>query len=203
MSPHPIVDDLYTRALEARDVDRSSVGACELRGREASALVLRTTAKRWRSPRWPVEGGDLGAWLPRDGAEGLLRVEAVALDADDTLWHNESIFHLTQQNYVDLLKDYGDPDHMKARLFEVELKNLSLYGYGVKSFTLSMIESAIDLTRGAVPAKIIAEIMDLGRAMLDDPHWAWHAARDLGAEVERPAQYKRVGPALWTGAKRA
>ena len=96
-------------------------------------------------------------------------ITTVALDADDTLWHNESIFHLTQQHYVDLLKDYGDADHMKARLMEVEIKNLSLYGYGVKSFTLSMIETAIDLTRGAVPARTIAQILDLGRAMLEHP----------------------------------
>jgi putative hydrolase of the HAD superfamily len=96
-------------------------------------------------------------------------ITTVALDADDTLWHNESIFHLTQQQYVDLLKDYGDPDHMKARLLEVEIKNLKLYGYGVKSFTLSMIETAIDLTRGAVPAKTITEILNLGRAMLEHP----------------------------------
>src|ERR1051325_3972015 len=58
---------------------------------------------------------------------------------------------------------------MRARLLEVEIKNLKLYGYGVKSFTLSMIETAIDLTRGAVPAKTIQEIMGLGRAMLEHP----------------------------------
>jgi len=98
-----------------------------------------------------------------------MTITTVALDADDTLWHNESIFHLTQDNYVDLLKAYGEPDHMKARLLEVEIKNLKLYGYGVKSFTLSMIETAIDLTRGAVPAKTIAEILNLGRAMLEHP----------------------------------
>ena len=98
-----------------------------------------------------------------------MTITTVALDADDTLWHNESIFHLTQDNYVNLLKDYGEPDHMKARLLEVEIKNLKLYGYGVKSFTLSMIETAIDLTRGAVPAKTIMEILNLGRAMLEHP----------------------------------
>jgi putative hydrolase of the HAD superfamily len=98
-----------------------------------------------------------------------MTITTIGLDADDTLWHNESIFHLTQDQYVDLLKDYGEPDHMKARLQEVEIRNLKLYGYGVKSFTLSMIETAIDLTRGAVPAKTIAEIMNLGRAMLEHP----------------------------------
>ena len=98
-----------------------------------------------------------------------MSITTVALDADDTLWHNESIFHLTQQKYFSLLRDYGDEDHMMARLLEVERKNLALYGYGVKGFTLSMIETAIDLTRGAVPAKTIQEIMDLGRAMLEHP----------------------------------
>jgi putative hydrolase of the HAD superfamily len=98
-----------------------------------------------------------------------MTITTIGLDADDTLWHNESIFHLTQDQYVGLLKDYGDPDHMKARLQEVEIRNLRLYGYGVKSFTLSMIETAIDLTRGAVPAKTIQAIMDLGRAMLEHP----------------------------------
>ena len=98
-----------------------------------------------------------------------MTITTVALDADDTLWHNESIFHLTQQKYFALLKDYGDADHMMARLLEVERKNLALYGYGVKGFTLSMIETAIDLTRGAVPARTIQEIMDLGRDMLEHP----------------------------------
>lgn len=98
-----------------------------------------------------------------------MTITTVALDADDTLWHNESIFHLTQDQYVGLLKEYGDPEHMKARLLEVEIKNLKLYGYGVKSFTLSMIETAIDLTRGAVPAKTVMDILNLGRAMLEHP----------------------------------
>lgn len=98
-----------------------------------------------------------------------MTITTVALDADDTLWHNESIFHLTQDQYVGLLKEYGDPDHMKARLLEVEIKNLKLYGYGVKSFTLSMIETAIELTRGAVPAKTVMDILNLGRAMLEHP----------------------------------
>ena len=98
-----------------------------------------------------------------------MSITVIGLDADDTLWHNESIFHLTQQQYFDLLKDYGEPDHMMARLLEVERRNLRLYGYGVKGFTLSMIETAIDLTRGAVPAKTVAAIMDLGRAMLEHP----------------------------------
>ena len=60
----------------------------------------------------------------------MTHLSAIGFDADDTLWHNESIFHLTQQQFLELLKDHGDPDHMAARLFEVERNNLALYGYG-------------------------------------------------------------------------
>ncbi len=78
MASHPVVDDLHTRRLEDRDVERSSVGPCELLEQEPAALVLRTASKRWRSPRWPDEGEGLAAFLPRDGAEGRLRIDAVA-----------------------------------------------------------------------------------------------------------------------------
>jgi len=98
-----------------------------------------------------------------------MTIVAVGIDADDTLWHNESLFHLTQQQFFALLQDYGEADHMMARLVEVERRNLRLYGYGVKGFTLSMIETAIDLTRGAVPAKTIERILELGRSLLDYP----------------------------------
>ena len=98
-----------------------------------------------------------------------MTIVAVGIDADDTLWHNESLFHLTQQQFFALLEDYGEADHMMARLVDVERKNLRLYGYGVKGFTLSMIETAIDLTRGAVPAKTIERILELGRSLLDYP----------------------------------
>jgi len=80
MARQPIVDDLYTRRLEDRDVDRSSVGRCELVALEAAAVVLRTTSERCRSPRWLAEGGDLRDFLPRAGAEGRLRVDVVADD---------------------------------------------------------------------------------------------------------------------------
>jgi alpha-D-xyloside xylohydrolase len=80
VGPHPVVDDLTTRRLESRHVDRSSVGACDLLGREPAAVVLRTTSQRCRSPRWLAEGDDLQSFLPRAGAEGRLRIDAVADD---------------------------------------------------------------------------------------------------------------------------
>jgi alpha-D-xyloside xylohydrolase len=80
MKPQPIVDDVYTRRLEQRDVDRSSVGECRILEREPTALVLQTTSTRWRSPLWREEDDDIAAYLPRDGAEGRLRIDAVADD---------------------------------------------------------------------------------------------------------------------------
>jgi alpha-D-xyloside xylohydrolase len=74
------VDDLYTRQLERRDVDRSSVDSCGLLHREPAAVVLGTTSKRWRSPHWYAEGDELRDFLPRVGVTGRLRIDVVADD---------------------------------------------------------------------------------------------------------------------------
>ena len=94
-------------------------------------------------------------------------ITTVGLDADDTLWHNETIFRLTHARFVDLLDDHGDAETIEARLAEVERRNLRLYGYGVKGFTLSMIETAISVSGGAVDPALIQQLIGLGRDMLD------------------------------------
>lgn len=99
----------------------------------------------------------------------MKRITTVGLDADDTLWHNETLFRLTQDRFCDLLSDKADPEDLMTRLAEVEARNLRLYGYGVKGFTLSMIETAVEVTGGDVPASTIAEILRFGRAMLENP----------------------------------
>ncbi len=93
----------------------------------------------------------------------------IAFDADDTLWHNESLFHLTQTRFAALLSDTADPERLAERLEAAERRNLGLYGYGVKGFMLSMIETAIEVTDGRVNGAVIAEIMAAGRDMLDHP----------------------------------
>jgi putative hydrolase of the HAD superfamily len=98
-----------------------------------------------------------------------MRITTVGLDADDTLWHNETIFRLTHKRFVELLSPHADPGVLEARLNAVEAKNLRLYGYGVKGFTLSMIETAMDLTDGEVPTRVIREILAAGREMLSEP----------------------------------
>ncbi|MEH6402538.1 MAG: HAD family hydrolase [Sneathiella sp.] len=96
-------------------------------------------------------------------------LSTIAFDADDTLWENEHIFHLTEQRFHDLLKDHVDITILSNNLLEMEKKNLSYYGYGIKGFTLSMIETAITVTGGQVPSTVIQEILNAGREMHDHP----------------------------------
>ncbi|RZJ01263.1 MAG: HAD family hydrolase [Brevundimonas sp.] len=98
-----------------------------------------------------------------------MSITTVGLDADDTLWHNETIFRLRQARFAALLADHADETAMGARLAEVERRNLRLYGYGVKGFTLSMIETAMELCDGEAPAHVVREILAAGREMLAHP----------------------------------
>jgi putative hydrolase of the HAD superfamily len=93
----------------------------------------------------------------------------IGFDADDTLWQNEAFFRLTQDRFTALLADHAAPDHLSERLEAAERRNLGHYGFGVKGFTLSMIETAIEVTDGRVPARVIAEIIAAGREMLEHP----------------------------------
>ncbi|MFT6089914.1 HAD family hydrolase [Sulfitobacter sp.] len=93
----------------------------------------------------------------------------IGFDADDTLWHNEHYFVLTQDRFADLLRDHTAPETLMDRLLVAERRNIPHYGFGIKGFTLSMIETAIDVTDGKVPAPVIAEILDAGREMLSHP----------------------------------
>lgn len=95
--------------------------------------------------------------------------DLVAFDADDTLWHNETHFQGTQQRFRQLLADYHSPEWIDQRLDATELRNLAHFGYGVKGFVLSMIETAVELTEGRVAAAQIQQIIDWGREMLTTP----------------------------------
>lgn len=93
----------------------------------------------------------------------------IGFDADDTLWQNEAAFRLTQDRFTALLADFAEPDHLHDRLLAAERRNLGHYGFGVKGFTLSMIETAIEVTEARVPASVIAELVAAGREMLEHP----------------------------------
>lgn len=95
--------------------------------------------------------------------------EIIAFDADDTLWHNESTFQATEAQLVEMLASYHPDEHVRQRLLETEVHNLKHFGYGVKGFTLSMIETAIELTGGEIRGSDIHRIIDWGRQMLNAP----------------------------------
>jgi putative hydrolase of the HAD superfamily len=97
------------------------------------------------------------------------QLDLIALDADDTLWHNETMFSITQAKFLELLAGYHGPELIERKLYETELRNLNNFGYGVKGFTLSMIETAIELTDRQVSGAIIQQIIDFAKAMVHAP----------------------------------
>lgn len=110
----------------------------------------------------------------------------IGFDADDTLWHNESIFEKVHERYRALLAHYHDAATVDRTLLATERKNLDLYGYGVKGFTLSCIETAIHLTGGKIRTDEVQHIINLGREMLEHPvELLDGVAETLGALAEK------------------
>jgi len=101
--------------------------------------------------------------------QASLEVTTVGFDADDTLWHNERFFVLTQDRFAGILADYAERDRLAERLLAAEKRNLHRYGYGIKGFVLSMIETAVEITEDRVPARIIHDILEAGHEMLAHP----------------------------------
>lgn len=96
-------------------------------------------------------------------------IKVIAFDADDTLWINEPYFQETERRFCELLEDYLPQHTVSRELLQTEIANLQLYGYGVKSFMLSMIETAISISEGTIGLSVIEKIIAEGKAMLDRP----------------------------------
>ena len=96
-------------------------------------------------------------------------IKVIAFDADDTLWVNEPYFRDTEKEFCVLLKDYISEDECNRLLYEFEMKNLPLYGYGIKPFALSLIEAAISLSKGKIPIETVSKIITLAKDMLSKP----------------------------------
>jgi putative hydrolase of the HAD superfamily len=116
-------------------------------------------------------------------------LSVIGFDADDTLWHNERYYRLTEERFTELLRAHAPGDHLSERLLAAERRNLALYGFGIKGFTLSMIETAIEVTQGQVPASVIAEILAGGRDLLAHPVEPLPHARET---LERLASTHRL-----------
>lgn len=110
-------------------------------------------------------------------------IETIAFDADDTLWHNERIFIRAKEKYTSLLARYHDAGWIEERLDATEVRNIKQFGYGVKGFTLSMIETAVELTEGRVTGGEISDIISYAREMLDSPVEMLKGAREAVEEL--------------------
>jgi putative hydrolase of the HAD superfamily len=112
-------------------------------------------------------------------------IEVVAFDGDDTLWHSESHFVDAHERFVALVAPYvdGDPGVIDGRVVDTERTNLAIYGYGAKAFTLSLIESAIELTGGRITSREISAILDLGKGLLGHPIELLDGVADVVAEL--------------------
>lgn len=117
------------------------------------------------------------------------KLTTIGFDADDTLWHNERFFQLTQAHFTSLLSDHAEHDHLMERLLEAEKRNIRHYGYGIKGFVLSMIETAIEVTEDRVPASVIRQLIETGREMLAHPIELLPHARHA---IEEAAKAHRV-----------
>lgn len=96
-------------------------------------------------------------------------ITTIGFDADDTLWVNETYFREAEHHFARLLSAYETENTIDQELFKTEIANLELYGFGIKSFTLSMVESAIQLSNGKISTEIITEILNIGKEMIAKP----------------------------------
>jgi putative hydrolase of the HAD superfamily len=99
----------------------------------------------------------------------MSQVKVIAFDADDTLWVNEPYFRQTEEEFFKLVEDYLPAHSTSRELLKVEINNLPLYGYGIKAFMLSMVETALKISNNTIDLKAIDRIIHLGKQMLDHP----------------------------------
>jgi len=99
----------------------------------------------------------------------MKHIKVIAFDADDTLWVNEPYFRETEEAFSKLLNDYLPEEDVNTILFSVEMKNLELYGYGIKAFVLSMVETILKVTEGKGDLELVSKVISFGKEMLSKP----------------------------------
>ncbi|WP_322551287.1 HAD family hydrolase [Flavobacterium psychraquaticum] len=99
----------------------------------------------------------------------MKNIKTIAFDADDTLWHNEPYFDEAQERFCQLFQDFASSQEILGSILNHQVKNLPLYGFGIKAFTLSMIETALKLTNHNISGKGIEQIMEIGTDLLQKP----------------------------------
>jgi len=98
-----------------------------------------------------------------------MNLKVIAFDADDTLWVNEPYFQATEERFCSLLENFSPQHTISKELFKVEVDNLSLYGYGIKGYILSMIEAALSISEKNISVEVVETILQYGKDMLNQP----------------------------------
>lgn len=114
----------------------------------------------------------------------LKDIKIIAFDADDTLWVNEPNYRETEARFCEILKTYISQQEITEKLFETEMRNLKLFGYGAKGFMLSMIETALEISRFRISGKDIQRIIDLGKNLLQKPIELLDGVEEVLAELQ-------------------
>lgn len=112
-------------------------------------------------------------------------IKVISFDADDTLWVNETYFREAEIAFCDLMSDYETPNKTDQELFKMEMKNLPIYGYGIKAFMLSMVEMALEISNYNVSQNTIQSILNLGKQMLDKPVELLDGVEDVLKELSK------------------
>jgi putative hydrolase of the HAD superfamily len=107
------------------------------------------------------------------------KFDIIGFDADDTLWINQPNYDEIENEYCKLLSNYITAEEVTKELYNTEMQNLSLYGYGAKSFMLSMIETALRITKNEVTQHIINEILNLGKRLINKPVSLLNGAQEV------------------------
>ena len=114
-----------------------------------------------------------------------MKFDLIAFDADDTLWHNEILYAAAQDKLRVLLAGYADGETVDQWLYQTEMSNLQYYGYGIKSFTLSMIETAVELTQGKIQGPEVLQIIGFAKEMLTSQTRLLERAEETVCELAR------------------
>ena len=99
----------------------------------------------------------------------MMNIKVIAFDADDTLWVNEPYFQATEKKFCELLEEFLPQHTLSRELLKIEIENLSLYGYGIKGYILSMIETALKVTDNTITNEAIEKIIGYGKELLNEP----------------------------------
>ncbi len=123
-----------------------------------------------------------------------MKPKIIAFDADDTLWHNEPYFDEAQEKFCELFQNFASKQDILSRILNHQIKNLPIYGFGIKAFTLSMIETALELTNHQINGKGIEKIIQVGKDLLSKPV-------DLLPHVEEVLEHLKINNKLIVATK--